>query len=102
MNETLKKSLEEQSKLIMSIDYLKQQNLYKDQEFHKLMDEQENLKNSIRELKERKSFSLRNSEDDKKGEKLDSKGTSKTKRNEEKREQDVESDDDISNRCKFC
>ena len=106
LNDDLKKVLDEQAKLIMSIDYLKQQNLYKDQEFGKLIDEHGNLKNSIKELKEGKSVYLRNSEtiseerdtgvEKKEGEKKEAK---KIGSKEERKEDEAVEDE---SRCKFC
>ena len=105
LNEDLKKQLDEQTKLIMSIEYLNQQNLYKDQEFHKLIDEQDNLKNSINELKGGKSAYSRTSETV--TEEIIKPENSEKKENgkkgnkiEEKKDEDMLDDD--SSRCKFC
>lgn len=50
LDENLKKKMNEESQFLMSVEYLKQQILYKDQEFEKLLDEQKNLKSSIEEI----------------------------------------------------
>jgi len=105
LNEDLKKQLDEQTKLIMSIEYLNQQNLYKDQEFHKLIDEQDNLKNSINELKGGKSAYSRTSEtvteEIIKPENSEKKENGK-KGNKIEEKKDEEMLDDDSSRCKFC
>ena len=73
LNESLKKQLEEHGKLIMSIEYLKQQNLYKDQEFNKLLDEQNDLKSSIKDIKEGKAIYNKPPEDKEKSEDISTK-----------------------------
>lgn len=104
LNDDLKKVLDEQAKLIMSIDYLKQQNLYKDQEFGKLIDEQSNLKNSIKELKEGKSVYSRNSEtiSEERDLGLEKKEGDTKKKGSNKDERKVDEVAEDENRCKFC